>query len=71
MSNSIQVTVPDIGDFKDVEVIEVLVSGGDTVEVEDALVSHPAVVEAAAVAAPQRGTRRRLVTVPTHTEVAT
>ena len=29
-----QVLVPDIGDFKDVEVIEVLVKPGDVVELE-------------------------------------
>jgi dihydrolipoamide dehydrogenase len=34
-----QVFVPDIGDFKDVEVIDVLVKVGDTVEVETALVT--------------------------------
>jgi len=34
-----EVTVPDIGDFSDVPVIEVLVSAGDTVAVEDPLVT--------------------------------
>ncbi len=33
------VLVPDIGDFKDVEVIEVLVKAGDTVSKEQSLVS--------------------------------
>ncbi len=31
--------VPDIGDFKDVPVIEVMVKPGDTVKAEDALVT--------------------------------
>jgi pyruvate dehydrogenase E2 component (dihydrolipoyllysine-residue acetyltransferase) len=35
----IQVLIPDIGDFKDVPVIEVLVTAGDTVKKEDSLVS--------------------------------
>ena len=35
----IEVKVPDIGDFKDIPVIEVLVKPGDTVKVEDALVT--------------------------------
>ncbi len=35
----IEVKVPDIGDFKDVPVIEVLVKAGDTVKAEDSLVS--------------------------------
>ena len=38
-SQSIEVKVPDIGDFKDVPVIEVLVKAGDTVKAEDSLVT--------------------------------
>lgn len=34
-----QVVIPDIGDFKDVPVIEVLVKAGDEVKTEDSLVS--------------------------------
>src|SRR5678810_887392 len=37
--NTIEVKVPDIGDFKDVPVIEVLVKPGDTVKAEDSLVT--------------------------------
>lgn len=33
------VVVPDIGDFKDVEIIEILVNPGDTVKAEDSLIS--------------------------------
>ena len=36
---AIEVKVPDIGDFKDVPVIEVMVKAGDAVKAEDALVS--------------------------------
>jgi len=36
---TIEVKVPDIGDFKDVEVIEVLVKPGDRVEVEQSLIT--------------------------------
>jgi len=39
MSKMIEVFVPDIGDFDDVEVIEVLVSEGDTISVEDSLLT--------------------------------
>lgn len=39
MSNSIDIKVPDIGDFKDVPVIEIFVKVGDTVKAEDPLVS--------------------------------
>ena len=38
-SGPIEVAVPDIGDFKDVEVIEVLVKVGDTIAVEQSLVT--------------------------------
>ena len=38
-TQSIEVKVPDIGDFKDVPVIEVLVKPGDTVKAEDSLVT--------------------------------
>ncbi|MCW5624110.1 MAG: dihydrolipoyl dehydrogenase [Burkholderiales bacterium] len=39
MSNPVEVRVPDIGDFKDVPVIEILVKAGDTVAKEDSLVT--------------------------------
>jgi len=39
MSQLIEVKVPDIGDFKDVPVIEVFVKVGDTVKVEDSLLT--------------------------------
>ncbi|MEO6959333.1 MAG: dihydrolipoyllysine-residue acetyltransferase [Burkholderiaceae bacterium] len=39
MSNTVQIRVPDIGDFSEVEVIEVLVSEGDTVTAEQSLIT--------------------------------
>ena len=39
MTNLIEVRVPDIGDYKDVEVIEVAVQAGDTVAVEATLIT--------------------------------
>ena len=36
---TVEVKVPDIGDFKDVEIIEMLVKPGDTVKVEQSLVT--------------------------------
>jgi pyruvate dehydrogenase E2 component (dihydrolipoamide acetyltransferase) len=39
MSNLIELKVPDIGDFTDIPVIEILVKVGDTVKKEDSLVS--------------------------------
>ncbi|MBP8296057.1 MAG: dihydrolipoyl dehydrogenase [Burkholderiales bacterium] len=39
MANTMEVKVPDIGDFKDIPVIEIMVKPGDTVKPEDPLVS--------------------------------
>lgn len=39
MTDKIDIAVPDLGDFEDVEVIEILVSPGDSVEAEDGLIS--------------------------------
>ena len=39
MANTIEVKVPDIGDFKDVEVIEILVKPGDAVSKEQSLIT--------------------------------
>jgi pyruvate dehydrogenase E2 component (dihydrolipoamide acetyltransferase) len=39
VANLVEVKVPDIGDFKDIPVIEILVKVGDTIKKEDSLVS--------------------------------
>jgi len=39
MGKMLEVFVPDIGDFDEVEVIEILVSEGDTINVEDSLIT--------------------------------
>ena len=39
MSQTVDVVVPDIGDFKEVEVIEVLVKPGDTITKEQSLIT--------------------------------
>ena len=39
MSDSIEVKVPDVGDFTDIPVIEILVKVGDTIAVDDTLVT--------------------------------
>ncbi len=39
MANLVEVKVPDIGDFKDIPVIEILVKVGDTIKKEDSLLS--------------------------------
>ena len=37
--NEMVIKVPDIGDFRDVEIIEILVSPGDEIKKEDALIT--------------------------------
>ncbi|OWT79907.1 MULTISPECIES: dihydrolipoyllysine-residue acetyltransferase [unclassified Achromobacter] len=39
MSNTVEIKVPDIGDFKEVEVIEVLVAAGDAIKAEQSLIT--------------------------------
>ena len=39
MADTVDITVPDLGDFSDVEVIEVLVAAGDSVAREDGLIT--------------------------------
>lgn len=39
MDNPVTVSVPDIGDFEDVEIIEVLVHVGDNVNIDDSLIT--------------------------------
>ncbi|WP_019021473.1 MULTISPECIES: dihydrolipoyllysine-residue acetyltransferase [unclassified Thioalkalivibrio] len=56
MSDTITVEVPDIGDFKDVEIIEVLVKPGDTVAPEDPLITLESDKASIEIPAPQGGT---------------
>lgn len=39
MSNTIEINVPDIGDFDEVEIIELIVSVGDEIQAEDSLIT--------------------------------
>ena len=39
MSDLVEVTLPDIGDFESVDIIEVLVAPGDQVQAEDSLIT--------------------------------
>ena len=55
MSNLVEIKVPDIGDFKDVPVIEVLVKPGDAVQNEDPLVTLESDKATMDVPAPQPG----------------
>jgi len=55
MSDTIEVKVPDIGDFDKVPVIEVLVSAGDTVEPEDSLITLESDKATMEIPSPQGG----------------
>ncbi|OGA21254.1 MAG: dihydrolipoyl dehydrogenase [Betaproteobacteria bacterium RIFCSPLOWO2_02_FULL_67_26] len=55
MSNVIEIKVPDIGDFKNIPVIEVLVKPGDAVRKEDPLVTLESDKATMDVPAPQAG----------------
>ena len=39
MSKEIEIKVPDIGDFKNIPIIEILVKPGDTVKAEQSLIT--------------------------------
>ena len=60
----IDVKVPDIGDFKDVPVIEVLVKPGDTVKAEDSLVTLESDKATMDVPSPSAGTVKDLKVKP-------
>jgi len=60
MSSQIEVKVPDIGDFKDVPVIEVLVRPGDSVKKEDSLITLESDKATMEVPAPEAGVVREL-----------
>jgi pyruvate dehydrogenase E2 component (dihydrolipoamide acetyltransferase) len=55
VANSSDIIVPDLGEFADVEVIEILVSAGDKVEREDGLITLETDKAAMDVPAPENG----------------
>jgi pyruvate dehydrogenase E2 component (dihydrolipoamide acetyltransferase) len=60
-SGAVSVEVPDIGDFEDVPIIEILVSPGDTVAVDDPLLTLESDKATMDVPAPLAGTVRELL----------
>jgi dihydrolipoamide dehydrogenase len=60
MANLTEIRVPDIGDFKDVLVIEVLVKPGDTVEKEAALITLETDKASIEVPSPQAGVAKEI-----------
>jgi pyruvate dehydrogenase E2 component (dihydrolipoamide acetyltransferase) len=60
-SDAVTVAVPDIGDFADVPIIEILVSAGDTVALDDPLLTLESDKATMDVPAPTAGTVRELL----------
>ena len=60
MADVQEVKVPDIGDFKDVEIIEVMVSTGDEVHEEDPLVTLESDKASMEVPSPLAGTVKEI-----------
>ena len=60
-SDAVTVQVPDIGDFQDVPIIEILVSSGDTVAVDDPLLTLESDKATMDVPAPFAGTVREVM----------
>jgi pyruvate dehydrogenase E2 component (dihydrolipoamide acetyltransferase) len=60
VSNTIEIKVPDIGDFKNVPVIELLVAEGDRIEAEDGLVTLESDKATMEVPSPAAGVIREL-----------
>ena len=56
MSNIVKVEVPDIGDFSSVDIIEVVVSAGDVVAEEDALITLESDKASIEIPSPHAGT---------------
>jgi pyruvate dehydrogenase E2 component (dihydrolipoamide acetyltransferase) len=55
MATTIDIVVPDLGDFENVEVIEILVTAGDTVEREDGLITVETDKASMDIPAPENG----------------
>jgi pyruvate dehydrogenase E2 component (dihydrolipoamide acetyltransferase) len=64
MANVIEVTVPDIGDFKNIPVIEVFVKVGDTVKAEDSLMTLESDKATMDVPSPASGVVREIIIKP-------
>jgi len=64
MAEIIEVRVPDIGDFDEVDVVEVLVEPGDTIEAEESLITLESDKASMEVPSPRAGTVKELKVAP-------
>ncbi len=60
MSNLVEILVPDIGNFESVDVIEVLVKAGDTIEIDDSLITVESDKASMDIPASQAGTVKEI-----------
>src|SRR5258708_38272196 len=60
MGNMVEIKVPDIGDFKDVEIIELLVAPGDRVAPEQSLITVESDKASMEIPSPMAGIVREL-----------
>ena len=61
MSGIVEVTLPDIGDFEQVDIIEILVSPGDRVEAEDSIITLESDKATMDIPSPHSGTVKELL----------
>ena len=61
MSKIVKVEVPDIGDFSDVDIIEVMVAAGDNIAAEDALITLESDKATIEIPSPQAGTVKEVM----------
>ena len=61
MSNIIDIKVPDIGDFDEVEIIEVLVQAGDSINEEDSLITVESDKASMEIPSPNSGTVKEVL----------
>jgi len=60
MTHVIEVKVPDIGDFKNIPVIEIFVQVGDTIKAEDSLLTLESDKSTMDIPSPQSGVVKQL-----------
>ncbi|HSR62282.1 MAG TPA: dihydrolipoyllysine-residue acetyltransferase [Gammaproteobacteria bacterium] len=61
MSNETEIKVPNIGDFEDVDIIEVLVKEGDTIQAEDSLITLESDKATMDIPSPAAGTVKKVL----------
>ena len=61
MSKTVEVTLPDIGDFDQIDIIEVLVKPGDSIEAEESIITLESDKATMEIPSPQAGTVKEVL----------